>query len=121
MALPLGSREAGQQDLAIQEWADPDNNPMIPHTLVLAPCLVIYKIYNGYWFWGRPLFYGLWHGLRDPSREIRPDRDLETPGLREPWEADGLSAFHGWDRWDAGKPITAGKPPSAGPLPDGRG
>ncbi len=26
---------------------------MIPHTLVLEPGLVIYKIYNGYWFWGR--------------------------------------------------------------------
>ena len=29
-------------------------DPMIPHTFVLEPGLVIYKIYNGYWFWGRP-------------------------------------------------------------------
>ena len=43
-----------QQDLDIQEYTDPHHNPMIPHTLVLEPNLVIYKIYNGYWFWGRP-------------------------------------------------------------------
>ena len=29
-------------------------DPMIPHTLVLKPGLVIHSIYNGYWFWGRP-------------------------------------------------------------------
>ena len=27
---------------------------MIPHTLVLKPGLVVHRIYNGYWFWGRP-------------------------------------------------------------------
>ena len=42
-----------QNDLDIQEYTDPDHNPMIPHTLVLKPGLVIYSIYNGYWFWGR--------------------------------------------------------------------
>ncbi len=40
-----------QQDLDIQEYTDPHHNPMIPHTLVLEPGLIIYKIYNGYWFW----------------------------------------------------------------------
>src|ERR1700750_674379 len=43
-----------QQDLDIQEYTDPENDPMIPHTLVLKPGLVIHRIYNGYWFWGRP-------------------------------------------------------------------
>ena len=43
-----------QKDLDIQEYTDPEHNPMIPHTLVLKPGLVIYSIYNGYWFWGRP-------------------------------------------------------------------
>ena len=38
----------------IAEYTDPDHNPMIPHTLVLEPGLRIYKIYNGYWFFGRP-------------------------------------------------------------------
>jgi hypothetical protein len=26
----------------------------IPHTFVLELRLRIYKIYNGYWYWGRP-------------------------------------------------------------------
>ena len=34
----------------------PRHNPMIPHTIVLEPGLVVYKIYNGYWFFGRPLW-----------------------------------------------------------------
>jgi hypothetical protein len=109
-----------QQDLDIQEYTDPDNNPMIPHTLVLGPGLVIYKVYNGYWFWGRPSFYDLWHDLRDLSQEIRPDWDLDAPGLREAWEADDLAAFHGWNRWDAGKLIAAGKPQSSAALTHGR-
>jgi len=43
-----------QKDLDIAEYTDPDHNPMIPHTIVLEPALVIYKIYMGYWFFGRP-------------------------------------------------------------------
>ena len=72
-----------QKDLQIQEYTDPDNDPMIPHTLVLKPGLVVHKIYMGYWFWGRPSVIDLWHDLRDVSRKIRPDWDLDTPGLRE--------------------------------------
>ena len=41
-----------QRDLDIQEYTDPTNNPMVPHTLVLEPALKIYEIYNGYWYWG---------------------------------------------------------------------
>ena len=76
-----------QKDLDIQEYTDPEHNPMIPHTLVLKPGLVIHRIYNGYWFWGRPSFVDLWHDLRDVSSEIRPDWDLSKPGLREAWDA----------------------------------
>ena len=72
-----------QKDLDIQEYTDPEHNPMIPHTLVLKPGLVIHRIYNGYWFWGRPSVVDLWHDLREVSSEIRPDWDLSTPGLRE--------------------------------------
>ncbi len=54
-----------QQDLDIQEYTDPENDPMIPHTLVLRPGLVIHSIYNGYWFWGRPSIVDLWHDLRE--------------------------------------------------------
>ena len=52
MALSFRSRSNCSEDLDILEYADPDNNPMSPHTLVLKPGLVVHKIYNGYWFWG---------------------------------------------------------------------
>ncbi len=69
-----------QKDLDIQEYTDPEHDPMIPHTLVLKPGLVIHRIYNGYWFWGRPSVVDLWHDLREVTSEIRPDWDLSTPG-----------------------------------------
>src|SRR5579864_9108543 len=76
-----------QKDLDIAEYTDPEHNPMIPHTLVLKPGLVIHRIYNGYWFWGRPSVVDLWHDLRDVMSEIRSDWDLSAPGLREAWKA----------------------------------
>jgi peroxiredoxin len=87
-----------QKDLDIQEYTDPEHDPMIPHTLVLKPGLVIHSVYNGYWFWGRPSFADLWHDLRTVTRETRPDWDLSKPGLREAWDAGDYSPFHGWDR-----------------------
>jgi peroxiredoxin len=83
-----------QKDLDIQEYTDPHHDPMIPHTLVLKPGLVIHSVYNGYWFWGRPSFENLRHDLREVTREIRPDWDLGAPGLREAWEAGDHSAFY---------------------------
>ena len=87
-----------QKDLDIQEYTDPEHNPMIPHTIVLKPGLVIYSIYNGYWFWGRPSIGDLWHDLRAATSETRPDWDLSAPGLREAWTAGDFSRFHGWNK-----------------------
>src|SRR2546423_1762537 len=87
-----------QQDLDIAEYTDPDNNPMIPHTLVLKPGLVVHSTYNGYWFWGRPSIDELGRDLRAATAEIRPDWDLSKPGLRESWDAGDRSLFHGWDK-----------------------
>src|SRR5690349_5263949 len=87
-----------QRDLDIQEYTDPANDPMIPHTLVLKPGLVIHSIYNGYWFWGRPSVDDLWRDLRAAYQEVRRDWDLSAPGLREAWESGDYSAFHGWDK-----------------------
>ena len=75
-----------QKDLDIKEYTDPHHDPMIPHPLVLRPGLVIHSVYNGYWFWGRPSFEDLRRDLREATREVRPDWDLDTPGLRENWE-----------------------------------
>lgn len=85
-----------QKDLGIQEYTDPEHDPMIPHTLVLGPGLVVSRIYMGYWFWGRPSVVDLWHDLRALSSETRPDWDLAAPGLREAWDAGRRSPFHGW-------------------------
>jgi peroxiredoxin len=82
-----------QKDLDIQEYTDPHHDPMIPYTFVLEPGLVIYKIYNGYWFWGRPSTAELWQDLREVTRKIRPDWDLAAPGLRENWEGDRTKIF----------------------------
>jgi hypothetical protein len=71
---------------------------MIPHTLVLKPELIVYKIYNGYWFWGRPSFVDLWRDLREVGAAIWPDWDLSTHGLREAWDAGDLAPFHGWNK-----------------------
>jgi len=87
-----------QRDLDIQEYTDPEHNPMIPHTLVLKPGLLIHRIYNGYWFWGRPSVEDLRQDLRAVTREIRPDWDLSRPGLRQKWNAGDYSPFHGWNK-----------------------
>jgi len=87
-----------QKDLDIQEYTDPEHDPMLPHTLVLKPGLIIHRIYNGYWFWGRPSLADLWHDLRSVTSEIRPDWDLSAPGLRDAWNSGDYSPFHGWNK-----------------------
>jgi peroxiredoxin len=82
-----------QRELDIQEYTDPHHDPMIPHTLVLKPGLVIHTIYNGYWYWGRPSIDDLCRDLREVAREIRPDWDLSARGLRENWDT-GDRALH---------------------------
>ena len=93
-----------QKDLQIQEYTDPHHDPMIPHTFVLKPGLVIYRIYNGYWFWGRPSFEELRRDLREVTRQIRPDWDLAAPGLREAWDAGDHSMHHPYQQTDAAHP-----------------
>jgi len=71
---------------------------MIPHTLVLKPGLVIYRIYNGTGSGpavGRPISGMTCVPLMS---EGRPDWDLSAPGLREAWNAGDYSAFHGWNK-----------------------
>jgi peroxiredoxin len=81
-----------QKDLDIAEYTDPDHNPMIPYTLVLEPTLNIFKIYNGYWYWGRPTIEELRQDLREITRHIRPDWDITTSELREAWSQDSRRA-----------------------------
>ncbi len=83
-----------QRDLDIAEYTDGGHNAQIPYTFVLGPDLVVDKMYNGYWFWGRPSTDDLWRDLRDLTRRIRPDWDLSAPGLREAWEAGERTRFY---------------------------
>ncbi len=83
-----------QNDLDIAEYTDPTHNPMIPHTLVLAPRLVIHKLYNGYWFFGRPTIEELRLDLRAVLQKCRPDWDITGPGPRAAWARGDKTAFY---------------------------
>src|SRR5437016_11430994 len=76
------TRRILQKDLDIAEYTDPEHNPMIPHVIVLEPGLVIYKIYMGYWFFGRPTMEDLRQDLRAVTKKCRPDWDITKPELR---------------------------------------
>jgi peroxiredoxin len=75
-----------QETLGIREYTDPHHPANVPHTLVLAPGLVIDKVYVGYWFWGRPSPEDLWADVRDLMRRTKPDYDPLTPEARAMWE-----------------------------------
>jgi len=77
-----------QRTLEIDEYTDAHHDATVPHTLVLAPGLVIDKVYVGYWFWGRPSPYRLWDDLQDLLRRIKPDFDPTTAEARAAWQAD---------------------------------
>lgn len=83
-----------QKDLDIAEYTDPDHNPMIPHTIVLEPGLVIYKIYNGYWFFGRPTLEELRQDLRAVLKKCRPDWDITAPEMKAAWEQGNKAIFY---------------------------
>jgi len=76
-----------QRTLDIREYTDPHHDATVPHTIVLAPGLVIDKIYVGYWFWGRPSPYQLWENLQDLHRRIKPDFDPTTAEAKKAWKA----------------------------------
>src|SRR5262249_37194025 len=82
-----------QKDLDIAEYTDPHHNPMIPHTLVLEPHLIVFKIYMGYWFFGRPTVEELRLDLRSVSRNCRPDWDITAPEMRAAWERGDKAQF----------------------------
>ena len=76
-----------QTALDIREYTDPHHPATVPHTLVLAPGLVIDKVYVGYWFWGRPSPYQLWADLQDLLRRTKADFDPTTAEARAAWDA----------------------------------
>jgi peroxiredoxin len=83
-----------QKDLDIAEYTDPEHNPMIPYTLVLEPGLIIFKIYYGYWFFGRPTIEELRQDLRGVTKKCRPDWDITTPEQKAAWQRGEKDRFY---------------------------
>ena len=83
-----------QKDLDIAEYTDPGHNPMIPHTIVLEPGLIVFKIYNGYWFFGRPTIEELRQDLRGVLKKCRPDWDIITPEMKAAWARGEKDRFY---------------------------
>jgi peroxiredoxin len=88
------TRRIVQKDLDIAEYTDPIHNPMIPHTIVLEPGLVIYKVYECYWFWGRPSVEELRQDLRVVTRKCRPDWDITTTEMKAEWQQGRKELFY---------------------------
>jgi peroxiredoxin len=83
-----------RDELGILEYTDATRKPMIPHTFVLAPGLRIHEVWNGYYYWGRPSNAELHQSLREVTREIRADWDLNAPGLKQKWDAGDKKCFY---------------------------
>jgi hypothetical protein len=60
----------------------------------LRPGLVIYKIYNGYWFFGRPTLEDLRQDLRAVTQKCRPDWVIITPELKAVWQQGRKELFY---------------------------
>lgn len=90
-----------QKDLDIAEYTDPHHNPMIPHTLVLEPELRVRKIYNGYWFFGRPTVEELRLDLRAALQSCRPDWDIGSAEQRTAWARGEQTKFFPYGKTQA--------------------
>jgi peroxiredoxin len=83
-----------RDELDVREYTDPEHLPMIPHTLLLGPELRIERVWNGYYYWGRPSVAELHAELRRVMASIRPDWDLSDPQLRHAWEVGDYRYFY---------------------------
>ena len=110
------SRRIIQKDLEIAEYTDPGHDPMIPHVIVLEPGLVIYKIYNGYWYFGRPTMDDLRRDLRVVTEKCRPDFDITKPELKAAWEEGRKDLFYPYGKTYA---QTIGEQDLESDLPEG--
>jgi hypothetical protein len=77
----------------------------VPHTIVCEPGLVVSKLYNGYWCFGRPTVKELRHDLRAVLMRHHWDWDLSAPEVRAAWEPGERERFY---------PPELGWPPSVG-------
>jgi hypothetical protein len=87
------SRSADQLAGRGTHGADPHARRLedLGHSLVVTHASLVivyfvYKIYLGYWYWGRPIPEELRQDFRVLTRNCRPDWDLSARALREAWE-----------------------------------
>ncbi len=67
------------EELGLLEATDATHRPYLPTVFTLLPDLTIHRVYNGYWFWGRPTNEELRHDFRAISQVIRADWDPPRP------------------------------------------
>jgi len=68
-----------QGSLGLRETTDSVHDPYVPTTFTLHPDLTIHRVYNGYWFWGRPTLEELRQDQRQLSLALRPDWEPPPP------------------------------------------
>jgi peroxiredoxin len=67
------------RELDIVDLTDPKHGPIaIPYTVSLAPDLTVHRVYNGWWYVGRPTVEELRQDLRALLQACRAD--YEYPG-----------------------------------------
>jgi len=65
-----------QGELGLLETTDTVYRPYVPTTFTLFPDLRIHRVYNGYWYWGRPTAEDLRQDLRVITRDLRVDWEV---------------------------------------------
>lgn len=65
--------------LGLRETTDTRNNPYVPLVLTLGPDLVVDRVWNGYWYWGRPTLDELRLAMRELSQSLRDDWEPPLP------------------------------------------
>lgn len=83
-----------QKTLDIKEYTDPSHDVMIPHTIVLGRDLEVYKVYNGYYYWGRPSTAELHADLRELTKRTQRDWDITEPELKQKWNSGDKDDFY---------------------------
>jgi hypothetical protein len=56
--------------------------------------LVVFKVYNGYWFWGRPTLEDLRQDLRIVTKKCRPDWDITDAEHKAAWQRGETDRFY---------------------------
>ena len=59
--------------LGLLEQTDTQHRPYRPTAFTLRPDLRVHRVYDGYWYWGRPTIEDLRQDMRAISREVRED------------------------------------------------